>query len=304
MTIKKYKFNFYGCTTFNSNINEAKRSVFEIINAMLLKFNCGDSSVKTIGSYNYELRFIELTNYGFKGIIGKHRNIDLPHVAIIGGNEREIDLEDNENLLEKTHFSYHSDFSIIILQHNYLCINYHNLSKYLTDNNNVISLNPIIEPESLEWLLNNHVQIRTAEFKIARPTNPELFNGIHHDFNNSIISTLKGSGSATINLTIRGNARSDIAEERYLAGTIKGAIRELLTTFDVKKCKFLLENDETNIANPVDLVSELLSYIKEIDVNGRYPSSLDVWSALDEAKNEKQKELEKYFGESDRERLA
>lgn len=304
MPSKNYNFDFYQCSTFNSNANAVPKSSFEILNGMLAKFEQNNSSVKQIGSNSYELRHIELTASGFQGIIGKHRQNDLPHAAIIGGDEREISLEENENLLEKAYFTYHTDYSILIMQRNHLCISSNNMGKYLTESAYVTSLNPVIEPADLQWLMNNHVQIRSAEFAIARPTNPELFNDIEHDFNNSIISTLKGTGTAQLNLTLRGNARSDVAEERYLASTLKGALRELQTKFDVKKAKLLLENDETQITHLVDLVADRLFYSKQIEVEGRYPPTFEMWTALDDARIEKQGELENYFGELNRVRLA
>lgn len=304
MPSKNYNFDFYECKTFNSSANAVPRTSFEILNGMLTRFGQGDSSVKQIGSNSYELRYIESTAFGFKGIIGKHRQNDLPHAAVIGGDEREISLAANENLLEKAYFTYHSDYSVLIMQRNHLCISSNNMGKYLTESAYVTSLNPVIEPADLQWLMNNHVQIRHAEFAIARPTNPELFNDIEHDFNNSIISTLNGTGTAQLNLTLRGNARSDIAEERYLASTVKGALRELQSKFDVKKAKLLLENDDTLITHPVDLVSDRLFYNKQVEVEGRYPPTFEMWTALDEARAEKQSELENYFGELNQERLA
>ncbi len=304
MPSKNYNFDFYECSTFNSGANAIPRTSFEILNGMLSRYEQGDSCVKQIGSNSYELRHLEATNYGFKGIIGKHRQNDLPHAAVIGGVEREIALAANENLLEKAYFSYHSDYSVLIMQRNHLCISANNMGKYLTESAYVTSLNPVIEEADLQWLLNNHVQIRTAEFSIARPTNPELFSDIEHDFNNSIISTLNGTGTAQLNLSLRGNARSDVAEERYLASTLKGALRELQTKFDVKKCKLLLENDETLVTHPVDLVADRLFYTKNIEVEGRYPPTIEMWAALDESRTEKENELANYFGDLNQERLA
>ncbi|MGL4750889.1 MAG: DUF6731 family protein [Aeromonadaceae bacterium] len=219
MPRKNYNFDFYGCLTTNASQNTQSKTTFEILNGLLTKFNQRDSTVKTIGSNRYELRHLESTSYGFKGIIGKHRTNDLPHAAIIGGNEREIALAPNENLLEKAYFTFHSDYSILIIQRNHFCISSVNMGRYLTESAYVTVLNPIIEAADLQWLMNNHVQIRTAEFAIARPTNPDLYNDVEHDFNNSIISTLNGTGTAVLNLSLRGNARSELAGERYLAST-------------------------------------------------------------------------------------
>lgn len=304
MPSKNYHFDFYECSTLNSNANAHPRLPFDILSGMLTRFDQNDSTVKKIGSNSYELRHIEATEYGFKGIIGKHRENDLPHAAIIGGEEREISLEPNENLLEKAYFSYHSDYSILIIQRNHLCISSNNMGKYLTESAYVTTLNPVIEAADLQWLMNNHVQIRTAEFAIARPTNPDLFDDVEHDFNNAIVSTLSETGTALLKLSLRGNARADVAGERYLASTVKGALRELQTKFDVKKCKLLLENDETLITHPVDLVADRLFYTKQIEVEGRYPPAFEMWDALDESRVEKENELINYFGDLNQARLA
>ncbi|HFD7168707.1 TPA: DUF6731 family protein [Yersinia enterocolitica] len=304
MARKNYNFDFYNCVTASSNSNAQVKSTFDILNSLFVKFQQGENTVKVIGSNSYELRGIEETDYGFKGIIGKHRVSDLPHVAVIGGEEREISLEPNENLLEKAFFTFHADYSIIIIQRNHFCISHSNMAKYLSESTYVTALNPIIEATDLRWLLNNNVQIRTAEFAIARPTNPELFNDVEHDFNNSIISTLNGTGTAMLNMSLRGNARSDVAEDRYLASTLKGALRELQTKFDLKKCKLLLEDSETHITHPVDLVADRLFYTKNIEVEGRYPPSFEMWAALEEARAEKENELANYFGNLTQSRLA
>lgn len=303
MTTRTYAFDFYQCNTFNASSNAVPMTSFDIFNLMFANFNNGDSNVKQISSSSYELRLLEATDYGFRGVIGKHRKNDLPHVAIFGGDERSIDLAPNENLLEKAYFTYYSDYSVLILQRNFYCISSKTFGKYLTKSGYITTLNPIIEATDLKWLMDNHVQIRTAEFIIARPTNPDLFQGVEHDFNNSIIATLNGTGTANINMTLRGNARSDVSEERYLASTLKGALRELQTTFDVKKCQLLLENDETFITHPVDLVANRLIYKKPINVDGRYPPSAEMWTAIKEARVEKETDLANYFGGLDQERL-
>jgi hypothetical protein len=229
-------------------------------------------------------------------VIGKHRKNDLPHAAVIGGDERPITIAENENLLEKAYFTFYNDYSLLIIQRNHLCIGFKSLSKYFSDSGYITSLNPVIEVEDLQWLLNSHVQVRTAQIAIARPTNPDLFRDCEHDFNNSIISTLKGTGTAMLNLSLRGDAKSSDPDERYLSSIFKRAIREMQSEFDVKKCKLLLENDDTNISHPVDLVADRLYFSKQIDVTGRYPPVNEMWSALAEARDENEGELANYFG--------
>lgn len=304
MPTKKYHFDFYECVTENSNPNAVERTALDMLRLIFNKYSKDQSTVKEISGMTYEMRFIEETGYGYKGVIGKHRKNNLPHAAVIGGEEREIELATNENLLEKAHFVFHEDYHLLILQRNHFCVSSNNFSKYLKDSAYITALNPVIETANLLWMMNNSIQVRTAQIAIARPRNPELFKEIEHDFNNSIVSTLTGSGTAMLNLSLRGDARSGDPEERYLCPPFKRAIREMQSTFDVKKCKLLLEDVDTMVTHPVDLVADRLLFDKSINVEGRYPPTVEMWEALDEARAEKENELINYFGDLNAERLA
>lgn len=136
-------------------------------------------------------------------------------MAVAGGQEREILLEANENLLEKAYFHFYIQDSVLIIQRNRFCYSWLLLSKYLSNGTQNTTVNPIIQANSLEWLLRNQVHIKTLEIGIARPTNAQLFENVEHDFNNALIATLNGTNSAKVNLTLRGDGRSDDPENRY-----------------------------------------------------------------------------------------
>lgn len=304
MPLKNYYFDFYQCDTKSPSITVTPKQTLDIIESLFQNFDQNlNSSAKTIGNCNYELRSIEKTNYGFKGIIGKHRKNDLPHVASVGGVEREILLAPGENLLEKTQFAFYSDYGLLILQRNHYCISSSNLAKYLSEASYTTSMNPLIEPADLKKLINNRIQIRTAEITIARPRNPDLFREAEHDFNNAIIATLRGSGTAKLNLSLRGDARSNNPEDKYLKNKFKLGIQEMLNTFDVKKCKLLMEDQDTYLIHPVDLVADRLFYNKDLEVEGRYPNPYAIWNAIEEARAEKENELKSYFGDLTQPRL-
>ena len=287
MAVKKYCFDFYECVTRSSSANAELKSTSDMLKIAFDRKIAGHGTVKEIGNRSYELRLIEETNFGYRAILGKHRENDLPHAAIINGEEREIELGPNENLLEKAHFNFYVDYQLLILQRNHFCISSNNLGKYLSEQGYVTSLNPVIEAADLQWLMNDNIQVRTAQIAIARPRNPELFQGVEHDFNNSIISTLNGSNAAMVNLSMRGNAHSMNPDERYLSSAFKRGIREMQATFDVKKCKILLENQDNFVTHPVDLVADRLFYQKEINVEGRYPPAFEMWEALLEARSQR-----------------
>lgn len=305
MPTKKYRFDFYLCDTRSANANSPAITTEIVLRQFHSDYdNPEKNTIKKIGRINYEIRHIEETDFGFRGVIGKYRANDLPHAAELGGAERELELNPNEGLLEKSHFHFYADYSLLILQRNHFCIGWNAFRKYLSPAGYSTALDPIIESQDLGWLLDNTIQVRTAKINIARPTNPEIYQGIQHDFNNAIFAGLGASGSAAINLSLRGDARATAPEERYLSNGFKRALIEMQEVFEVKNCQLLLENTDTHVEHPVDLVADRLTYEKEINVEGRYPSSPLMWDALQEAREGNDEELLNYFGDLHRARIA
>lgn len=300
---KLVNFDFFCCSAISSNSTDTI-PVSEILTRFVDEYKNRSLSSKRIGLNIYEIRHIEKTSYGFKGVIGKHRKDDLPHVAEIGGVERALKISSKENLLEKSYFAFYKDYSIMILQRNRFCINYANMGKFLSEDGVLsVELAPVILPTSLKLLLDNHVYIRYLTLSIAKPTNPDLFKGKYeYDFSNSIRESVKYSGSAKFDLTLRGNGRSEIKDNRYLPSTIKGAVLELLNKFEVDKCQLKLE-DDNGINHPIDLIVDRLIYTKEISLYDRYPAEIEVWEALEEARSQKEDDLISYFGSLNKLRL-
>ncbi|MGF1836450.1 hypothetical protein [Photobacterium sanguinicancri] len=304
MPSKKFFFDFYACETKTSLENAIPLTPNDVFRKLHEDYVENPlNTVKSIGRHLVEIRDIKPTNYGYRGIFGKHRKSNLPHAAVAGGVERELPLKPQENLLEKSHFVFYEEYSLLIIQRNRFCANWETLGRYLSPNNYVTTLNPIIEPASLAWLADGHVQVKSAQINVARPRNPELLREVEHDLNNSIILALNGTKSATLNLTFRGDARSDDPAERYLDSSIKRAFRELQERLEVRKLDLVTEHDETRIEHPIDLVTDRLTHYDDVELNGRYPNSLDMWTKLEEAKEHKEPELIAFFGTADN-RLA
>lgn len=304
MATKRFYFDFYQCVTATAQDGALPLDISGVFRRMFEQYQDDPANtVKNVGRTLFELRLLEETDYGFRGIIGKHRANNLPHAAIAGGEERELELEENENLLEKAYFNFYHENSLLIIQRNRYCFNYKTLSAYLSPPNYTTSVNPILEPADLAWLANGHVHIKTAQIRIARPRNPDIFEGIDHDFNNSIVQTLNGSGSAVLNLSFRGDGRSEDPDDRYLDNAVKRALREMQERFDVQKLDLVTENDVTGEVHPVDLVSGRVTYYDDVEMGGRYPMAADMWDQLLSAKASKEDELYRYFGRPE-DRLA
>jgi len=292
---KRFYFDFFQCETLSGQAHLPQIPPDEIFRRFLTRFNNdGENTVRTFQGKTLELRRIEETDYGYRGVIGKYRKAILPHAAVPGGAERELDLDEDEHLIEKSYFKYFSDYALLILQRNKFALNSNVFSRYLSINGYTTALNPIIEAADLQRLMNNEVNLRSLKLAVARPTNPDLFVDIEHDFNNSIIASLNSSNAAVINLSLRGNGYSDDPEQRFLSFNLKNALIELKNRFNLKKADILLE--ENGITHPLDLVTDRLFYFTEIEMIGRYPLAADMWAALRESRDEKEQELQNYFG--------
>lgn len=292
---KRFYFDFYQCETLTGQANLPQVAPDEIFRRFKEKYdNDEENTVRTMQGRTLELRRISETDYGYRGVIGKYRRAVLPHAAIPGGAERELDLEEDEHLIEKSFFKYFSDYRLLILQRNRYAINSTLFSNYLSINGYTTLLNPIIETADLQRLMDNQTNLRSVNLTIARPTNPDVFIGIEHDFNNSIISSLNSSNAASINLSIRGDGYTKEPEKRFLNLNIKGALLELKNRFNLKKADILLE--ENGVSHPLDLVADRLFYFTDIEMTGRYPVSADMWAALRESRDGKEQEIQNYFG--------
>lgn len=300
--MKKFTFDFFQCETQSMQSSPSRVPTDEIFLKLKNKFDTvGANTVREFNGNILELRKIEQTDYGFRGVIGKYRTAVLPHAAVPGGAERELDLHKDEHLIEKSYFKYYSDYALLILQRNRHALNNTLFGQYLSLNSYLTILNPIIEPADLQKLLRNEVNVRGVMVSIARPTNHELFINSEHDFNNSIIQSLNSSKAAVIKVEMRGDGRSDNPEKRYLASSLKRAFLELKNRFNIKSARILLE--EGGVTHPLDLVADRLMFQIDIKMSGRYPFDSDMWGALRSARELKEVEIKKYFGVLNSDRL-
>lgn len=293
---KRVWCDFYQCEIQSSRHNLPSITMEEVFARLLSQFEHEElHTVNEIAGRSYELKALEKRNFGFIGSVAKYKNSDLPSAGVPGGEEREIDLEENEQLLEKTYFSFYEDYSLLILERRRVAVGDQKFAEYLSFGGYTVALNPIIEAADLRRLMSSDVHVRVAELIIARPTNAVLFEGLEHDFNNAIISSLGSTNSAKVNMTLRGDGHSKNPEKRYLDSSIKRALLELKDRFDLEKAQIELE-DDAGIAHPLDLVTDRLVYDELIQFDGRKPLKYQMFDVLENARREKNAEIENYFG--------
>lgn len=299
MPVRTYTYDFYQAFYASSSPDAAARTLGDRLVEIKEIKDGGNFYYKDMGSFTYEIRELFETDYGFKGVVGKHRHIDLPPAAYVGGDEREIELREGENILEKTQFLFYSDMNLLVLRRNIMCIGHAKLAKLFAEARYACSLNPVINPADVSLLARGNMKLKHMDIAIARPTNPELFRGLEHDFNNTLFQSMQQTGAARFNAEFRGDGRSRIPDSRYLDSAMKRALREMTATFDVEKCNIMLEDEDTGISHPVDLVADRIVSRKQVDSPGSTVRNSDVFSSMEEAKDEEQPRLDEYFGRGD-----
>lgn len=251
-----------------------------------------------IGRYIYEIREFQTFGNGasYRGALAALRHDDLPHAARPQGAERELQLAEDEGLLEKTYFLYYRNQELLVIQRNKRVGGVGRLARYLSEiANETVSFDPILLPEPLKRLLNGDAQTRVLELTVARPRNPDLVP--KGAWASQIMAVLSGSGGLRINLTIRGNARSQKDDERFLRKKqVLRAIEELTHVAEVKKAKMLIEEDGDE--HPIDLITDRIASEIEVEVNGRYPNADGIFRGLQQAREEKRAFLNEVLGEN------
>lgn len=253
--------------------------------------------VHEIGGHLYEIRDLVSHNNGasFHGVFAKFRKDDLPHAGAPGGEEREIDLDDDEGLLEKNHFLYFRAHELLVYQRNGHGSTTNRMGMYLSGLfNETVIFNPVLQSEPMRRLLRGEAQPRTLDLSFAKPTNPDAFP--RDDWNANLISVLTRAGGARMSIHISAGKSKD-PQVRYLGRQIKRAITQLINNTEVTKARFVVEED--GVQHPIDLIADRLLSQQAVRMNGHYPIPDEMYRALRRARDEHRAALHEYFGDPD-----
>ncbi len=285
MPEKTYKINFY---TGYIGREDNDDKVSDIFRELTKKDPCPPC---TIDDYTYEIRELRAFGNGsFNGILAKFRSDDIPHIGAPGGEERDIEMEEGEALIEKNHFIFYQDYELLVFQSNRNGSSTRALSTYLGDyKNDTVRFAPVLQLDPMRRLLHSEAKPRKIELSFARPSKDWIKRN-HTQFSNGIIKLLSEAGGSRINLTITPPRKS------FLHMGMKEVVRNLLEEVpeDVKVARMnVLEGD---VEHPIDLIADRLFSKKTVDMNGRYPNTKGMFRALQEALDDHSITLRKIFG--------
>jgi len=288
--VKKYRIEFYELT-----IKPVKKypNAFKALKLLAKK---GKALSTDIGGYVRELwkPTIGGNQDVITGAFRKFRMSDLPEIGSIGDASRELELEENQGLVEKNFFALYRQQSLLLWHSN----GHANtptqfgrtLSKLLETQVNV---NPLIQSDSLKRLMRNDVEVRNIEISIPRPKNPNYYP--ENEFNRSIFSAMSAAEGDRIRVSISSDAR--VNPQPRLTRAVKSALRELVTDNAVSVARADIKESD-GVLHPIDLIADRLLYFKEIEHDGRYPLGYEMFKVFDDARSEKQEEINECLGKA------
>lgn len=268
-------------------------SVSELLRSFL---DSGHGPIKQMGEELFEVRgFFE--NHGLLfGEFAKIRMDRLPSVGATGGQERRVQLADDEGILEKNFFLYDPNRNILAFQVDFHASRASRLAVYLSEiAGETVAFDPIVKRDAAERLMRDEVEPLKMDLHFARPTNPELYPD--DAWAAGIIEALAPGAPASVHLRLSSDRRSRDPGLHRLGDGVK----EMLTAFSrsglatTAKMTVLEEGQEY----PIDLLADRIRSQQDVEMEerGRYPVRRSMHAALQRAYESERESITAVLGE-------
>lgn len=257
-------------------------------------------------------KFTDSDNEYYFGAIGRYRDTTLPFIEknIDGKNpvEKRIELDDSDEILERSYFIYYPKHDILVFHENHLGAKVSDLSylfyKHLSVN---IFYSPIWKTESIKSLLEDDSLLKKGCISIAVPRNFEATNfNLSNSWSKDILKMMSDNGMSNINLDFRGRAKIKKSEKSYINNSITKGIVELISKFpsgkNIKQ-KSKINEPIINAAHirlagqdqEINLLDEQVKYKMKVLARSGYPNENDIQKALVFAFNKNTAILKSYL---------
>ncbi|ANJ66038.1 hypothetical protein A9404_00370 [Halothiobacillus diazotrophicus] len=273
---KTYKIGFY---TFGTS-NDFEGSITDYFQSWI---DAGQAPTVESRSTKFELRRLSRRGNFIRGFIGKLRFDDLPHASRPGGQERELNLDDDEGLIEKNFFIYSITHNALIYQHQGYGSTYLQFGNYLTEAiGDTVSVNPIIQPDALRRLMRGNVEPKMVELSIAKPAANFLGESA---ITREIVSLMNSSEGMQMYMRFSLGRGRHTRLQRLSSG-FKDTVAELMDHGVVSVARFHVSEDGDT--HPIDLLTDRITDSVVVELSGRYPAETDILHALIASWNENQ----------------
>ena len=240
----------------------------------------GIGPVQPDGRFSYELRDLSVQGGCVQGVFAKFRGDQIPHIGEAGGNEREIEIAENEGLLEKNHFIYRPLDRLLVFEQNGHGSRPARLGRYITEQaGEVLTFDPVLQGDAVERLMRGEAEMRSMRVSFARPTNPDLFP--EDQWTHSLMEQMAIAGGSSVALSITSDSRSNEEEKSKLSARMKGAVTALMRSGYARTVRVKLEED--GIEHPIDLMEDRITSVQSVTMAGKYPVRRSIYAALNSA---------------------
>lgn len=241
----------------------------------------GKELVSVSESHPFELKYLAKVSNTFEGAILKFRMRDLPKKGIPGDAEQELGLTKEQGIIEKTHFLFHPNTRILLIQRNRLASGSRKfpelISEFLQENIHIL---PLKHPDALRRLMKCKSQVTKMVISLAGPTEQQAADAQNpgDGWSEGVLRIIDNDDAARVNIEIKGQARVHDGR-RYLGPRLVTGVRALLDTNHVESLRAWYDNDDGQ-EQFVDLFSDRYVDSVKVPSNGPYADSEAIWTAM------------------------
>lgn len=270
--------------------------------------------------YYEKYHFLEITNSSadtdtYFGKFYSLRSTDFPYLFNIkNGNRKEISYNDQDTLMEQTHFYCFTNQRLIVSEFNFYGARIEKLAEYLSDimlglhpsRRYSISILPIVIPNYYEQII-NCTSISKIQFKVAHPGLKILTDEGIIGISDIVRSNLDENSDFYIDIELSGGGKGrkiPIKDSKSFLNKIISAIKKGSNKCDeesvFRKAKIKAYNPKELKTIPYDLLDEKLVHtcrVEKISSKSKYVNSDKMFSEIISAYNEQKDDALRYIGE-------
>lgn len=287
---KEYKIEFFQLTV---SPTDEITSISDIFNSII---DNKIDSTKIERSFTRDIWELKKRTTGkyrgsFTGVFRKFRNRDIPEKGAAGRDSQPIILEPDEGIVEKNFFVYYPKNNLLAWHNNPHASSpkqFANILKKISKVN--VNLSMIIQANAAQRLMKNELTMKKVVVSIARPKSADFYPD--DDFSRQALALMNGINGDSLHFEIGINSRLEDS-----ANTLLSRIKTSLVYFvgaGATTSKAVVFED--GVEYTIDLIADRVISFQSIETNAIFPPSVTMFKLIDDAKQEKQKELDDYFG--------
>jgi hypothetical protein len=287
---KEYKIRFYSGNSISSTTHPAL-SIAKILETEIKH----QASNQPPRSHLVAGRLVDLTNLVslnngnvYKGVIRLLRD-EAPYKRDLKGKESQINLLAGETIIEKNHFLFYNSNNLLVWQTNRQACHHSSLAgllTFLTNCNSTVSFSDILNKTALTKI--DSGELKKIHVKFAAPKNAQLYDP--HDWTNMARKFASNADNAEVSLEISVGKSNKRLPEKF-----KSSLKELIPNGHGEI--LAIHASVYGEKEPIDLLGDCIKDKMIVSLfNGHYPSSTEVFTALENAKRNQQSSLDDFFG--------